>query len=499
MRDPFTRLAGRTAITYIVVASLWILFSDSLVAALFGKTAIFYKVQTLKGWVFVLFTGALLYGLMKRILHRIETVAYEDQVTGLPNRLDFTQTKRRRCKRARAHHQRFSLTIFDVDNFADLNDEQGHREGDKLLALLGQRLTEKLGAGWYVARLGGDEFGVLSPMNVDPEAIQTTMNSLQCNLTRADDEPLLNGITVSAGTSLFPDHGDSSLDLMRHADMALLHAKASGRDCHIVYRDKLKQDLMERIFLLKDLKAACDRGDFDVVYQPQWSVCDQCWTGVEVLVRWQHLERGIIAPDVFIPLAEKAGLIASITEFVVKRTLTELKTAGICRATLPYLSLNLSHPVLINGHTMDRIFAYIQEQGSDCPRIMMEITETAAMEDLDATLAAMQRWRGRGIEFSIDDFGTGYSSLSRLKQMPISELKIDRSFIQNTPDDQNDVVITKAILAMAQTLSLNVVAEGVETQRQVDFLSDLGCTALQGYFLARPMAVAELRALLLPQ
>ena len=496
MKSSFTRPAIRITVIYVVVASLWILFSDRWVTAAFEDAELRQTAQTLKGWLFVAFTGTLLFCLMKRTLNHIRVAAFEDPLCGLPNRQAFVAELRHRCQRGVARHQIFSLTILDVDHFSDLNDAQGHAQGDLVLNLLSKQLISRLSDDWYIARLGGDEFALLSPVNAGAAEVLGTLGKLQYEVARRSEQPLLEEQRISAGTSTFPAHGRNTHDLLRHADMALSWAKEQGRDRHVVYHEQLENNLIERVSLLKDLKTACDNEDFDLVYQPQWSVANQCWAGVEVLIRWHHSTRGAISPMTFIPLAERAGIIAPITEFVVKRALSELKASGIYRQTLPCLSINLSHPVLLNHKTMDRLFNFIQKEGDSCPHIVMEITETAAMEDLEATLESMQKWQHENIRFSIDDFGTGYSSLARLKQMPITELKIDRSFIREIPSDQNDIVITKAILAIAQTLSLDVVAEGVETQEQMDFLTEHGCNILQGYHLARPMPIDKLKELL---
>lgn len=496
MQRTFNRAALRIAGGYVVVASLWIIFSDYGVKLAFGDTALIGWAQTLKGWFFVAVTGGLLYMLMQRALGRVTTAACKDSLTGLPNRLAFTEELQRRCRRAGTRSDAFSVTILDIDHFTDLNDVQSHGQGDRVLMLLGDELTRLLEPDWYVARLGGDEFGLISPVDKSSVEVTGRVSDLQNEVMRRSVHRLLQDQRISAGTSHFPHHGRDRHDLLRHADMALTQAKNQGRDQHVVYRDQIKYELMERLSLLKDLRQACEEGAFTLVYQPQWSVKKRCWVGAEVLIRWQHPQRGFVPPDLFIPLAEREGLIAPITEFVVQRALQELEAMGICRELLPSLSINLSHPVLLNEGTMNTLFSVIEARGAACPYIIMEITETATMEDLDATLVSMQQWCHGRCNFSIDDFGTGYSSLARLKQMPIAELKIDRSFIQGIPREQNDAVITKAILGMAQTLSLEIVAEGVETEEQARFLTDYGCSTLQGYWLARPMPIEQLHTLL---
>ncbi len=496
MRHRFTRPAGRIALTYLVIALLWIAFSDRAAEALFSDPRLLNRVQTIKGGFFVLATGLLLYILMHRTLHRIEIVALEDSLTGLPNRLAFTRELTQRCHNGQARDQRFTLTLLDIDQFTDLNDEQGHARGDELLRLVGRQLRHLLGNDWYIAHLGGDEFGLLSPAALSTQETRERLDWLQHSIMRSSSHDLMLNHTLSAGSCEFPKDARTGQDMMRQADMALSRAKHQGRDRHSFYHEELKRTLLERLSLAKDLRDAIEQQAFTLVYQPQWSVSTSQWVGAEVLVRWHHATRGWVPPDQFIPLAEREGLIHRVTECVVEKALTELNRAGLSRASLPSLSINLSHLTLLNDNTMTLLHHLIDQRRTDLPAVMFEITETATMENLDRTLRAMQSWRERGIDFSIDDFGTGYSSLSRLKQLPLKELKIDRSFIMDLPGDQNDAVITQAILAMAKTLSLNVVAEGVETLEQSDFLQTHGCTIMQGYYYARPMPIQELCALL---
>ncbi|WP_028670750.1 putative bifunctional diguanylate cyclase/phosphodiesterase [Saccharospirillum impatiens] len=494
MRHRFTRPAGRITLTYLVIALLWIAFSDRAAEALFADPQLLNRVQTIKGGFFVLATGLLLYILMHRTLHRIEIVALEDSLTGLPNRLAFTRELALRCQTSLARDQRFTLTLMDIDHFTDLNDEQGHARGDELLIMTGQQLRRLLDRDWYIAHMGGDEFGLLSPPGLSIQETRERLDWLQHAVMRGSEHDLMLNHTLSAGSCEFPKDARTGQDMLRQADMALSRAKHQGRDRHSFYHEELKRTLLERLSLAKDLRDAVEQRAFTLVYQPQWSVSTSRWVGAEVLVRWHHAERGWVPPDQFIPLAEREGMIHRVTECVVEKTLTELNQAGLDRAALPSLSINLSHLTLLHDNTMSLLHHLIDQRADNLPAVMFEITETATMENLDRTLSAMQEWQLKGIDFSIDDFGTGYSSLSRLKQLPLKELKIDRSFIMDLPADQNDAVITQAILAMAKTLSLNVVAEGVETLEQSDFLQTHGCTIMQGYYYARPMPIEALTA-----
>jgi len=493
MHDSLLKPAKRIALLYILVSGLWILFSDQAVNLAFEDPLWRNRAQTIKGWLFVLVTGLLLYGLVLHSLKRLRTVALEDPLTHLPNRQAFEAELNQRCQHA---NQYFCTSILDVDQFQDLNDEYGHAEGDDMLLALRRSLARFLDEDWYIARLGGDEFGLLSPVKLDKKTTRETLDRLQRELTRTSDHPGLSKHTICTGTSFHPSDGTTALDLMRHADMALFHAKSHGRDQHAVFNEDLKFRLMERLALTKDLKQACDDLSFELVYQPQWNMERDLWIGAEVLIRWRHPERGYVSPAEFIPLAEEQGLISRITEFVLSQALKELHQAGIGQHQLPRLSINLSRKALLDHHLMQRMFDRAQFEPEQRPALILEITETTVMENLQTTLAAMEAWRRQGIAFSMDDFGTGYSSLAMLKQLPLSELKIDRSFIKDIPEDRNDEVITQTILAMARVLSMDVVAEGVESADQAAFLTQFGCATMQGFYFAKPMPIGELKVLL---
>ncbi|PTY37406.1 hypothetical protein BGP77_12920 [Saccharospirillum sp. MSK14-1] len=488
--------ALRIALIYALFAGAWILFSDRLVESLIDDVVWLNRAQSLKGISFVLITSLLLYILLYQTLRQVQTLTLKDPLTGLPNRYAFEAELKRRCRRSLQRGSVFSLSMLDIDHFKNMNDELGHSIGDDLLVALHGSLRQHLGDSWYLARLGGDEFGLISPPEMTLEECSERLDWLQHSLTRSAKHSRLHGQTVSIGSSHFPGDGDNNRDLMRHADMALFHAKSHGRDRHSVFREELKDRLMERLTLTKDLRQAIDDNAFELVYQPQWNVDEKRWVGAEVLIRWQHPQRGYISPADFIPLAEEQGMIGAITDFVINRAFTELDAAGIRQNQLGRISVNLSHLALIEHATMSHLLRLTKTQPADSPVLRLEITETATMQDLDVALKAISAWRQEGIEFSIDDFGTGYSSLSMLKQLPLVELKIDRSFIQDIPDDHNDAVITETILAMARTLKLEVVAEGVETDAQAAFLTQHGCSIMQGFYYARPMPVTELTQLL---
>lgn len=496
MHKNLLRSALRIALIYAVFAGAWIVFSDRAVDWLLHDPAWVSWAQSVKGVAFVLVTSLLLYVLLYRALERVQTVSHQDPLTGLPNRYAFEAELKHRCRRGLQRGSVFTLSMLDIDHFKNMNDELGHSIGDDLLVALHGSLRQHLEDGWYLARLGGDEFGLISPPDLTLEECSERLDWLQHSLTRSAKHSRLSGQTLSIGSSHFPADGDNNRDLMRHADMALFHAKSHGRDRHSVFREELKDRLLERLALTKDLRQACEEGAFELVYQPQWNVLEERWVGAEVLIRWNHPERGYISPADFIPLAEEQGLIGPITDIVINLAFSELHQAGIRNDQLARISVNLSHLALIERATMSHLLQLTKMQPAHSPALRLEITETATMQNLDAALEAISAWRQEGIEFSIDDFGTGYSSLSMLKQLPLVELKIDRSFIQDIPDDHNDAVITETILAMARTLKLEVVAEGVETDAQAAFLTQHGCANMQGFHYARPMPIEKLAELL---
>ena len=421
---------------------------------------------------------------------RTHQLAYFDALTGLPNRrmlldrLDHGLAMAHRLGRVGA------LLFIDLDNFKQINDARGHSLGDALLAQVAQRLTQMLRPEDTVARLGGDEF-VLLVSDIAPDIESAGRNALLLGeeVRAALEMPYtidghLYGSAASIGITLFPKQGEAIEDLLREADTAMYRAKDLGRNRISFYEAAMQSDVQERLALEQDLKIAQTEGQLAVHLQPQ---VDGFGTvvGGELLLRWNHPVRGSVPPSCFIPVAESSGLILRMGDWVLQQACTALARLQAAGCVVP-LSVNVSQRQFRQDHFVDRLRELFAQTGAPPEHLILEVTESLLIENLDDTIARMTELVRMGVRFSIDDFGTGYSSLAYLKRLPLYELKIDKSFVQDAPDDPNDTAIVASILSVARHLKLRVVAEGVETRAQADFLIASRCDYLQGYLFGRP-------------
>ena len=420
--------------------------------------------------------------------HIMTQLALVDPLTGLPNRRalrDELQTL------AHQPSGQSALMFIDVDNFKDVNDTYGHLKGDELLVRVARRLSTQVPKPSLVARMGGDEFVVLfHPSPADPASLSTQALAKAEQLRTAMAQPFSLPdsqqirTSISIGVSLQPRGLGSADDAMREADTAMYQAKGKGRNQVTLFEETMHTALHQRVQLANDLSHALHTNGLTVAVQTQVNA-DNKVTGAEMLARWTHPTLGTVPPSQFIPLAEQSGLIVPLGDWMLTQTCllaVRLRQGG---HTFP-LSVNISALQFRQPDFEARLLATLTEHGVHPQALMLEITESLTMTDKGDTIASMERLVALGFRFSMDDFGTGYSSLSYLKRLPLYELKIDRSFVDDLPDDANDVAIVRMILAMAATLGLKVVAEGVETRAQADFLVAHGCQSLQGYLFSRP-------------
>jgi len=426
-------------------------------------------------------------------LHR---QANYDTLTGLPNRMMALDRINQEIHRAHRTGQRFALFFIDLDNFKSVNDSMGHAVGDQLLVATGNRLRSAVREADTVARLGGDEFLVLAPEVTSDLEVELIAE----RLIRSVSEPqVLNGRKVvargSVGIAFFPDNGNSVEALMANADNAMYQAKAAGQGSAIFFTEEMNTRLRDRMQMEQDLNLALDGGQLQIYLQPIFDAATRQHRGAEVLLRWQHPERGFVSPAVFIPLAEECGQIVAIGEWVLEqacRNWVELHEAGLEPG---YLAVNISR-VQFRKRFAKRLTQLMETYKLPADALELEITESVLLDDHDHVAEELNSLRNLGLRLSLDDFGTGYSSLSYLKRFRFDVLKIDRSFVAGVPDNPEDVSLVKAILAMAQGLDLEVVAEGVETNEQLNFLTAQRCELAQGYLLAKPMSVGDYRAFL---
>jgi diguanylate cyclase (GGDEF)-like protein len=384
-----------------------------------------------------------------------------------------------------------AVMIVDLDRFKDVNDTLGHHSGDELLQEAGSRLASALRTGDVLARLGGDEFAVLLPEVESVEAACVVAERLCASL----EEPfVLHGLTVhlegSVGIALYPEHGTDVETLMQRADVAMYVAKSST-GAYELYASRHDRHSASRLALLGELRHAIEGDEFTLHFQPKANLHTGRVDGVEALVRWVHPERGMIPPDEFIPLAEQTGVIKPLTAWVLDKAL------GQCRAWRDSgldltVAVNLSVRNLLDAHLPESIADLLRRHELPPSALELEITESTIVADQVRALDVLTRLNGMGIGLSVDDFGTGYSSLAYLKDLPVSELKIDRKFVNNMTEDGDDAFIVRSTIDLGRNLGLQVVAEGVETEAVWNQLAELGCDVAQGYYLARPLPAAEL-------
>ncbi|MFN3436206.1 MAG: EAL domain-containing protein [Acidovorax sp.] len=430
----------------------------------------------------------------KRAEARTHQLAYFDALTGLPNRRMLLDRMEHALLSAQKAAQVGAVLYIDLDNFKQINDARGHTVGDALLMQVAQRLTLQLRPGDTVARLGGDEFVVLAH-NLAPD-VETAGRAA---LLVAEDvrtvleapyaiDTHLYSSTGSIGITLFPKRGEGVEDLLREADTAMYRAKDLGRNRIRFYEAAMQADVQERLALEQDLKKAHAEGQLAAFVQNQVDAAGTV-VGGELLMRWTHPTRGNVPPNRFIPIAEASGLILRMGDWMIQQaceTLASLQAAGRELS----LSVNVSERQFRQDDFVERVRHVLAHTGAHPTNLILEVTESLLIEDLDDTIARMTEIVGLGVRFSIDDFGTGYSSLAYLKRLPLYELKIDKSFVDDTPDDPNDTAIVQSIISVARHLHLRVVAEGVETRAQADFLVESQCECLQGYLFGRPEPLA---------
>jgi diguanylate cyclase len=410
-----------------------------------------------------------------------------DTLTGLPNRMMALDRIRHAINRSKRTRERFALFFIDLDNFKSVNDSLGHAVGDELLASTGARVQAILRDGDTVARLGGDEFLVLAP-DVENER---QVEEIAERLIRAISEPqILSERKVvarcSIGIALFPDNGDSVENLMANADNAMYQAKATGQGSAIFFTEEMNTRLRERMQMEQDLNVAVESGQLALHFQPIFDADGQLHRGAEVLLRWNHPEKGLISPAVFIPLAEATGQIVAIGDWVLEQACRSLQAWAEQGIDPGFLAINISR-IQFRKRFSKRLAELMQRYGIPRQALELEITESVLLDDHYHVAEELASLRAVGVALSLDDFGTGYSSLSYLKRFRFDALKIDRSFVAGLPTNAEDVLLVKAILAMAKGLDLKVVAEGVENHDQLSFLTAQGCDLAQGYLLAQPM------------
>ncbi|MES2871213.1 MAG: EAL domain-containing protein [Pseudomonadota bacterium] len=418
-------------------------------------------------------------------------LALHDTLTGLPNRILLADRIGQAMSRVAEQGGCFSLMFIDLDGFKPVNDAFGHHLGDRLLREVALRLREQLRSQDTLARIGGDEFVLLVRLSETDDAPQVAAR--QVNLLskpfRIDEHDLQ--ISASIGIALYPGSGQTGEELLMNADAAMYHAKGAGKNGYSFFDLSMNTNARRQLQLLQDLRQALEQQQFCLHYQPKFDASNGLAVGAEALLRWNHPQQGLLLPDRFIELAEKTGLIIPIGEWVLDEACRQMRTWCDQGYSHWRVAVNLSALQFCHAGLVESVVSALERHRLAANSLTLEITETTAMSDADASMTVLQQLSQMGVDLSIDDFGTGYSSLMYLKRLPANELKIDRGFVRDLEHDSDDAAIVSAIVALGQALGLRIVAEGVETDIQQSFLTTLGCDALQGFLLGSPQPAEQ--------
>lgn len=416
----------------------------------------------------------------------LEHMALHDSLTRLPNRALLEDRIEQAIETAQRNKTHFSVLFMDLDGFKSVNDAYGHAVGDQLLIETAHRIKAAIRPDDTVARFGGDEFVVVSPTG-DADDIATLASRIVDLVSEPYDVRGFDlRLSTSIGIAIYPENGQSTHSLIVNADAAMYYRKDMGRNGYSFFDYSMNANAEEHLQLVQDLRRAIERNELVVYYQPRFDDPEGPVKGAEALVRWMHPTRGLIPPDRFIPVAEKTGLIIDIDSWVLNEACRQLKVWHD-QGNDWTMSVNLSPLQFSHAELIDTVRNALVRHGLPAQSLVLEVTESAAMRNVDDSMAILKQLDELGVKISIDDFGTGYSSLLYLKRLPASELKIDQGFISELTRDTEDAAIVSAIIALGKALQLRIVAEGVETPAQQEFLSELGCDSQQGYLLGRPV------------
>lgn len=514
----------KISLVYLIFGFIWIFFSDDIISTYIANDKLELRyLQTYKGWFYVMFTAAMLYYMIKRIsriiyrtelsnersykklavsekkikesMKQIKKFAYYDFLTGLPNKAFMFEKIDNLLKYDEKNT--FSLLFLDLDNFKMINDILGHDYGDELLKTIANKLKKCIDKGDILARLGGDEFLILLTHKLDKERVETiagkiiNLFSRQCSLSGKEFS-----ITASMGIVRYPYDGKDVQTLYKNADTAMYQVKEKGKNGFLFFSQDMNDRVSRKLDMENKLRKAVKNQEFIVYYQPQIDISTMQVRGVEALVRWNHPTEGILQPAEFIPAAEESGIIIEIDEYVMRTACKQLKEWIDSNYSPITISVNLTSKQFQHAYITNVLREIIRETGLNAHFIELEITESIVMKDLNVTLEILKELKSIGVKISLDDFGTGYSSLNYLKRLPIDTIKIDKSFINEITEDSKEEAIAESIIALAHKMNLSVIAEGIETKKQLEFIKEHKCDKAQGYYFSKPVPVEEIEKLL---
>jgi len=430
-----------------------------------------------------------------RDIAHIAYLAEHDALTGLPNRTLLNRKVVVLLEKASQAGKSLAVAFVDLDNFKLVNDSLGHAGGDELLKVVAQRISAQIRSSGIVSRIGGDEFIIVLEENQDPfhERLKAILEGISEPLT-------IDGVEIrvscSIGVACSRKHGDTASELFANADMALYRVKESGRNGIQLFTPAMGEEARSKLSRIEELRRAVERNEFVLHYQPQKNISSGQVIGVEALVRWQHPVEGLLLPGTFIPLAEETGLVVLIGDMVLREACRQARAWQDQGLPPLRIAVNVSARQFLENSLIDQVASALQAAGLDPQWLELELTESLIMRDVEGAIERMHALKELGVSIAIDDFGTGYSSLSTLRRFPLSRLKIDRSFIADIPEKAGDMAITSAIVSLGRTLELEVVAEGVETEEQAQFLEGAGCEMFQGFLFAKPLPASEVGKLI---
>lgn len=429
---------------------------------------------------------------LARANEELVQAALHDPLTRLPNRVLLQDRIEQAIEKAKRKQESFAVMFLDLDGFKSVNDAYGHQAGDALLADVATRVRGLLRSQDTLSRLGGDEFVLVAPSSDPDDAAVVAQRLLDAVALPIRTQGIDVQVTASIGIAMYPSDGTTERDLMAHADAAMYHTKDNGRNGYTFFAPSMNISAHQQLKLLNDLRRAVERNELLLHYQPKFAAPDYRMAGVEALLRWQHPELGLLPPGAFIAAAERSGLILSLGEWVLDEACRQLRAWDDAGHDVSTVAVNLSPLQFSSPALVDTVRDTLARHALDPTRLTLEITETTAMRDADASVGILDELTRMGIRISIDDFGTGYSSLLYLKRLPATELKIDRAFVRELESNADDAAIVASIVALGRTLNLKVVAEGVETPGQQQQLRQLGCDFYQGYLLGEPVPADRL-------
>ncbi|MDA0305507.1 MAG: EAL domain-containing protein [Proteobacteria bacterium] len=420
-----------------------------------------------------------------------------DDLTGLPNRALFQDRLEQVLVLARRTGKLAAVHLIDLDHFKDINETMGHHTGDVLLQGIAERLRECVRTSDTVARLGGDEFGIIQVDPADADGVAVLAQKLlNCFANPFDVDGRKIHTNASIGITVFPDDAESPEQALRNADLALYHGKGEGRGTYRFFVSKMHEDIQRRRSIEDDMREGLHRGEFVLHYQPKLNITTNRITGMEALVRWNHPQQGFMSPAEFIPVAERSKLIVPLGEWVLHEACSRNKAWTDAGLGPIKVAVNISAVQLQETDLQELVQGVLEDTGLDPSQLELEITESLAMNNAEASIELFKDLFDLGVSISIDDFGTGYSSLAYLRSFPVQRIKIDKAFVDDIGTDENSGVIARAVTTLGHSFGMEITAEGVETEDQLSFLRSLGCDEIQGYFFSRPLPGQELEAFL---